>query len=176
MELHSIWYKKKREKNVPLTDKDERLRKILDAHENSTLESETGLPYIISIRRFLQSPLDHHVDPQNLCVQFALEEIEALENLSPSLSQINVDFHLRYAVEYHLGVYSLYAAQIKWYFPHIITDKHHIHMRDHYMHGIEHNYAVHMGAHGDDRIKKDIDHLFNNIKPLLLGILNEKKK
>jgi len=126
------------------------------------------------MRRFLQSPAEQHADPQDMCVQFALEEISAIELLVPSLSQIITDFHLRYSLEYHLGVYALYAAQIKWYIPGVIKDACHLDMRDHYMHGNEHSYAVHVTTQVEDQIKKDIEYLFKIIKPSLLHHLTTK--
>eukprot|EP01124_Arcella_intermedia_P011077 TRINITY_DN17562_c0_g1_i2.p1 TRINITY_DN17562_c0_g1~~TRINITY_DN17562_c0_g1_i2.p1 ORF type:complete len:492 (+),score=131.57 TRINITY_DN17562_c0_g1_i2:248-1723(+) len=174
---------KKEKKKGNQEDKENRRKKIFEAHENSTLENETGLPHLIKMRRFLQSPSEQYVSPDEICVHLAFEAIETIEDLitNPSekelllskpllenhLHNLKLDCYLQFALEYHLGLYALYAAQIKWYVPNLIDDNKHLDMRDHYMHGIEHSYALHLTSEGERLIKEDIIYLLFSIKPNL---------
>jgi hypothetical protein len=145
--------------------KEERLRKLIEKHENSTLNKERGLNHIRWMRQFLQSPTNSRESVKALCLKFLVDVIEQTEQLLTTecnihgkiedehlvKQKINQDLHLLYALQYHVGLYALYAAQVKWHYPHLLGTEH-IEMRDHVMHGIGHSYSSHLTEAGISRL------------------------
>jgi len=155
--------------------KQERLKKYIEIHENSTLNIEKGLENIRKLRKFLQNPAEKEEEIQLLCVPFALEAIEEIESLYIDEAQLQSDFTARFALEYYIGLFALYCAQVKWYYPNLIADEH-LEIRDHYMHGTLHSYFEHLSMTGVEQMVSDINFIVNEMKPILLLILQQQSK
>eukprot|EP01130_Rhizamoeba_saxonica_P004041 TRINITY_DN1669_c0_g1_i2.p1 TRINITY_DN1669_c0_g1~~TRINITY_DN1669_c0_g1_i2.p1 ORF type:complete len:577 (+),score=106.03 TRINITY_DN1669_c0_g1_i2:547-2277(+) len=143
--------------------KEKRVKELVNKHLNSTLNREKGFPFLISMRKFLKNPSEETVSLKRICVSFAMEEINIIEEIVGA----EMDPIIRkYALEYHMGVYALFAAQIKWNYPELIPGINHITMRDYIMHGENHSYS-------DIDVTQYLPYLQNEVKPLLEQNLGE---
>eukprot|EP01118_Nematostelium_gracile_P001760 TRINITY_DN11839_c0_g1_i1.p1 TRINITY_DN11839_c0_g1~~TRINITY_DN11839_c0_g1_i1.p1 ORF type:complete len:142 (+),score=31.08 TRINITY_DN11839_c0_g1_i1:52-426(+) len=108
------------------------------------------------MRKFLQNPAQGKTS-KFISIKFAIETIESVEELlkHPFDDPISV-----LSLEFLVGTYALYGAQIKWHFPDLI-DLEHLAIRDHIMHGKDHNYEFHQQEKGLEQIKKQISHLLS---------------
>ena len=104
------------------------------------------------------------------------------------LDKLDKDFDLRCFIEFYVGVYALYAAQIKWHFPHLIGNSEvfrgrfipilgneHMAIRDHVMHGIEHSYSQHIQEEGTKQLLNHVYYLFGIKSKLELFLSNDCK-
>lgn len=93
--------------------KKRRLEKLVELHEHSRLNSEVGLEGIIKLRKMLQSPTKQTIeDKGQLAIMFTIEECERVISLEDRLDNILCDHEARFALEFHLGVFALYHAQV----------------------------------------------------------------
>lgn len=85
--------------------KEEKMKYLLEIHENSTLNKERGLNHIILMRKFLQNPAEGK-STKFISIQFAIETIETVEELlkHPSDDPISV-----LSLEFLVGTYALYG-------------------------------------------------------------------
>jgi hypothetical protein len=117
----ALWPRQKKKKAKPTSNqkspedaKKRRLEKLVEQHENSQLNSEYGLEGIIKLRKMLQSPTKQVVtDEGRLALKFAVEETTHILSLEHRLWNLSNDHEARFALEFHLGVYSLYHAQVQ---------------------------------------------------------------
>jgi len=156
--------------------KAERLQKIIKDKENSTLNKERGLDHIRAMRVFLQSPTDVREDPKRHCLRYALSTIDTIEELSQIWTNKEgaQDPCLALALNYNIGLYSLYGAQVKWFFPKLVGTEH-IEIRDNVMHGVGHSYTQHLTAEGVRFIFAQLGYLLA-LKPKLAEALLEDSK
>lgn len=88
------------------------------------------------------------------------------------LKQVETDYIFRYTVEYLIGLYALFAAQIKWHYPHLV-DNEYIYLRDHIMHGRDHGYAFHLQEQGIETMQQQIEYI-SKVKVTLLEQLQKE--
>ena len=157
----------------PKSSREERIQRYIDKHENSTLNREKGLYYVVHLRKYLQNPGEDRQEEIINGVIYAIDVIEKLEKCREELNA-NIDFSLKCYIEYYLGVFALYSAQIKWHFPKLLGNEH-VQMREYLMHGVNHGYIAHMSAEGIEAIKQHAQHLFS-VKPLLVQFLEGYKE
>jgi len=107
------------------------------------------------MRMYLQTPARIEASVNELCLQWIAEHVQCVTRLSTRLDRLPADHLLRFALEYHLGVYALYAAQVKWHYPNLVGDEH-LNMRDRYMHGEDHCYTVQLSDESIQAIRSDV--------------------
>lgn len=87
---------------------------MVELHEHSGLNSERSLEGIIKLRKMLQSPTKQIIEDEGkLSIRFAVEESESILCLESRVEKLHEDHEARFALEFHLGVYSLYHAQVR---------------------------------------------------------------
>lgn len=113
---HALWPERKKKVIKPKATSDakkRRLEKLVELHEHSNLNSEAGLTGIISLRKMLQSPTKLTItDEGRLALKFAIEEGENILKLEEQIDNLPGSPVFRFALEFHLGVFSLYHAQV----------------------------------------------------------------
>jgi hypothetical protein len=153
--------------------KEEKIQYYIEKHENSTLNREKGLYYIVHLRKYLQNPGEERQEEIISGVVYAIDVIERLEKCGNELES-DIDFVLKCYIEYYLGVFALYSAQIKWHFPKLLGSEH-VQMREYLMHGVDHGYTAHMSEEGIEAIKQHTQHLFS-VKSTLVQFLDGYKE
>jgi len=140
--------------------KENRIKKLKEIMENKKIVLEKDLmPMIFQFRSYLAIPIAVKVDGKEFSLRFMLDSIKYLETTLAeySLSKEELRQHLLKdtvlfcAFEYHLGIISLYSAQVKWFYPNLIGIDH-MEIRDLVMHGNNHNYFRNMKKNGSEQI------------------------
>lgn len=126
----------------------------------------------VLLRKFLQNPTESKEDQSTLCVKFIIATLREVQQLmadelpaflawalhsgdddgdddeerrvvEEATRQIREHPLLQYALHFQIGLYALYAAQVKWWYPRLLGVEH-IEMRDSVMHGTGHSYEHHL--------------------------------
>lgn len=125
----------------------------------------------VLLRKFLQNPTETKEDQSTLCVKFIIATLREVQQLmadelpaflawalhsggggdddeerrvvEEATRQIREHPLLQYALHFQIGLYALYAAQVKWWYPRLLGVEH-IEMRDSVMHGTGHSYEHHL--------------------------------
>ena len=74
-----IFGEKSKKISTSNTTKAQRFEKLIDLHENSTLNRERGMDNIRAMRCFLQSPAEDKRSDKSLSIKFAIETIQEIE-------------------------------------------------------------------------------------------------
>ena len=145
--------KKAGETATPEERKKKRVLNNIKLRANNTLNRERGLFYMKMLRKVLQNPSSKYFPVKPTAVKWFCESIETLERTGLRYKDLKNDKISLYSLTFLLGMYALYAAQVKWYWPHLIGNEF-VEMRGNAMHSVGHNFKH---DSEDEAIQKLVD-------------------